>query len=202
MASIILEKNKIGYHPTSNTAKIGDGVSTWDELVPFNKTAVEDVLTSTSIENALSAKQGKVLKDRIDTIETAIGLEVDGSGNATVAINPSDLRDKVAILESDVNDLKTNSSTVSTVSSLTTRVANVEGKVSTLESNNTTNQNNIASIQSDITALQAKDTSHDTSISSLNTKMSSAESRISTLETELNKFKTAYPMVLSFVAQD
>ncbi len=39
--------------------------------VQANKTTVENVLTSTSITNALSSAQGKVLKDLVDALESS-----------------------------------------------------------------------------------------------------------------------------------
>lgn len=48
-----------------------------------NKTTVENVLTSTSTANALSAAQGKVLKDLIDT-------KGNGSGDMTKAVYDTD----------------------------------------------------------------------------------------------------------------
>ena len=50
------------------------------------KTTVEDVLTSTSVVNALSANQGKVLKGAIDTIKTKLDGIQDGA-NKTVVEN-------------------------------------------------------------------------------------------------------------------
>lgn len=48
------------------------------------KTTVENVLTSTSIVNALSANQGKALKDAIDTIKAKLDGIQDGANKTTI----------------------------------------------------------------------------------------------------------------------
>lgn len=50
------------------------------------KTTVENVLTSTSVVNALSANQGKVLKSAIDTIKTKLD-GIQAGANKTVVEN-------------------------------------------------------------------------------------------------------------------
>ena len=70
--TVVVEKDKIGYDPVENVAKVGDGVTQWNNLEPFNKTEVTDSLTSTSTKSALSANQGKVLDTKIDNVNTRL----------------------------------------------------------------------------------------------------------------------------------
>ena len=54
-----------------------------------NKTTVEDVLTSTSSTNALSANQGKALSDKIATVKTEIETELSKKINSDTVGQPS-----------------------------------------------------------------------------------------------------------------
>ena len=53
-----------------------------------NKTTVEDVLTSTSTTNALSANQGKVLSDKIETVKTEIEDKLSKKINSDIVGQP------------------------------------------------------------------------------------------------------------------
>lgn len=57
--------------------------------VGANKTTVENVLTSTSSTNALSANQGKVLSDRIETAKTEIEDKLSKKINSDTVGQPS-----------------------------------------------------------------------------------------------------------------
>lgn len=54
-----------------------------------NKTTVEDVLTSTSTTNALSANQGKALSDKIVTVKTEIENKLSKKINSDTVGQPS-----------------------------------------------------------------------------------------------------------------
>ena len=61
-----LLKNEPGYDTTANRLKLGDGLHTWNELPYVAPDVVDDLITGGSLV-ALSAEQGKVLKELIDT---------------------------------------------------------------------------------------------------------------------------------------
>ena len=72
-----------------------------------NKTTVENVLTSTSTSNALSAAQGKILNEKVDDLEKAIGQA--GYGDMMKATYDADNDGKVdKALHADSADQATN----------------------------------------------------------------------------------------------
>jgi hypothetical protein len=65
----------------NGTSVLGSG----DLTISGSGTTVENVLTSTSTTNALSAAQGKALKDTADTLATTVAGKADTSGLGTAA---------------------------------------------------------------------------------------------------------------------
>lgn len=70
-----------------NNTLTGEVETLINTTVQANKTTVENILTSTSIANALSSAQGKVLKDLVDGLESSkqktisIGTSEPSGGN-------------------------------------------------------------------------------------------------------------------------
>lgn len=109
MANNFLDKNGLSYLWKNIITKFvkkedGKGLSTNDYTTDektklssiaegANKTTVEDSLTSTSTDNALSAYQGKVLSDKISSITT--DLEELGAGDMLKAVYDTDNNGKV-----------------------------------------------------------------------------------------------------------
>lgn len=82
-----------------------------------NKTTIEDVLTSTSAANALSANQGRVLNERIDDIQDSLG-EL-GYGDMLKATYDADNDGKVdQALHAETADKATNADTAANASKL------------------------------------------------------------------------------------
>ncbi len=67
----VLLRNEPGYDITNNRLKMGDGSSAWNDL-DYVKPDVINNLTSTETEEALSAEQGRTLKQLIDKKSTVI----------------------------------------------------------------------------------------------------------------------------------
>lgn len=64
----VLAPGEIGVSDNPLTLKVGDGVSSWGELARISYIEVVNALTSGSGDAALSAAQGKALKELIDAI--------------------------------------------------------------------------------------------------------------------------------------
>ena len=101
--TVVLGNGELGYDPVNNVAKIGNGSTQWDSLNPFNKTEIIDNLTSDSTSAALSAHQGKVLKNSIDSNTSAISENTDDIN--TNKLNIIALQNKTSDL--NVNDITT-----------------------------------------------------------------------------------------------
>ena len=62
----VLLKNEPAYDVTNNRLKLGDGVHSWNELEYVAPDVIDDLISGGSLK-ALSAEQGKVLKELVDT---------------------------------------------------------------------------------------------------------------------------------------
>ena len=71
----VLALGEIGADMTLHRIKVGDGVKTWNEL-PFSDEDIIDNLTSTRTDAALSANQGRALKEEIQNIVASGGVAV------------------------------------------------------------------------------------------------------------------------------
>lgn len=172
MASIVLENNKIGYHRATNTAKIGNGTATWDELEPFNKITVVDDYSSNNPEYALSANKGSELKAYADSIKNSVDLLTD-----------KDLDNRLTTAEANIinNQNSISSIQASITDSIGERLGSAESSISALQSSTETNAGNITT---------------------MNTAIVGINGRVSNLETQFAAWKTAYPRVLAFISED
>lgn len=71
----VLALGEIGADMTLHRIKVGDGVKTWTEL-PFSDEDIIDNLTSTRTDAALSANQGRALKNEIQAVVASGGVAV------------------------------------------------------------------------------------------------------------------------------
>lgn len=131
--TVVLNRGELGYDESTKTAKVGDGSTQWDSLQPFNTTQIEDNLTSTSTSAALSAKQGKVLKDSIDTLEDEIQDIVSVSvvdnlntqdGTKSLSANQGYILNQTKLNISNVVDSLTSTSSTSALSARQGKVLN------------------------------------------------------------------------------
>ena len=134
----ILNRSEFGYDEVENIAKIGDGVSTFDELTPFNKTEVLNNLNSIRTDAALSANQGKVLNDKItlvnnsiDHIELIVGTS-EYTESKTVPVRVNEIEGTLGALQLTISNIETN-------------LSSAQSNILTLQTNVSTNQNNINS---------------------------------------------------------
>lgn len=112
--------------------------STWTYYIDFENHNVINNLTSTSTTDGLSAMQGKVLNDMLNTLSQEL---VD---------TQNDVADNMTDISALQGDNTTNKANISTL----------QGKVSTLESDNTTNKTNISSLQTTKANQSALDTTN------------------------------------------
>ena len=112
--------------------------STWTYYIDFENHNVINNLTSTSTTDGLSAMQGKVLNDMLNSLTQEL---VD---------TQNDVADNMTDISALQGDNTTNKANISTL----------QGKVSTLESDNTTNKANISSLQTTKANQSALDTTN------------------------------------------
>ena len=83
----VLELGEIGADTTKHLLKVGNGSSTW-KVLPYYAVEVVDDLTSGGTDKALSAEQGKELKELVDgkadtsdltTLETTLRKLISGA---------------------------------------------------------------------------------------------------------------------------
>lgn len=101
----VLKAGEIGFDQDTGVLKVGDGVTAWGLLTGIRVVEVVDDLLSDSPEKALSAAQGKALKELIDAIpvvEIVDNLTVGGATKALSAEQGKTLKALVDTLETPV----------------------------------------------------------------------------------------------------
>lgn len=101
----VLKAGEIGFDQDPGVLKVGDGVTAWGLLTGIRVMEVVDDLLSDSPEKALSAAQGKALKELIDAIpvvEIVDNLTVGGATKALSAEQGKTLKALVDTLETPV----------------------------------------------------------------------------------------------------
>ena len=149
----ILKLGEIGCDMTAKRLKVGDGSTAWNNLAWIGPEVIDDLITGGS-DKALSAEQGKELKQKISDLEASIA-EIISSGGVPVVDNLTststtsalsanmgrDLKSKIdAIVSSGgtpVDDNLTSTETTHALSAnqgrvLNGKIANVESKVNGL----------------------------------------------------------------------
>ena len=113
----ILKLGEIGCDMTAKRLKVGDGSTAWNNLSWIGPEVIDDLITGGS-DKALSAEQGKELKQKISDLEASIA-EIISSGGVPVVDNLTStsttsalsanqgrvLNGKIANVESKVNGL-------------------------------------------------------------------------------------------------
>ena len=115
--------------------KVGDGLKLWDELAFLSPDAIDDLDTGGS-GNALSAEQGKRLKELVD----------GKAEKSDIAELEQDVRDIVAAGGVSVIDTLTSTSKIAALNANQGKV--LDGKITTLQTNLTTQINAKASTRS------------------------------------------------------
>lgn len=139
----VLALGEIGADMTLHRIKVGDGVKTWTEL-PFSDEDIIDNLTSTRTDAALSANQGRALKNEIQAVVASGGVAVIDnltSTSTTAALSANQGRVLKSEIEAIVSaggtpvvDNLTSTSTTSALSAnqgrvLNSKVDDIENKV-------------------------------------------------------------------------
>lgn len=62
----VLLNRELGYDRTNNRIKVGDGINPWTSLPYLRPDVIDDLVSGGHVE-ALSAEQGKILKELVDT---------------------------------------------------------------------------------------------------------------------------------------
>ena len=81
----ILKLGEIGCDMTAKRLKVGDGSTAWKNLAWIGPEVIDDLITGGS-DKALSAEQGKELKQKISDLEASIA-EIISSGGVPVVDN-------------------------------------------------------------------------------------------------------------------
>ena len=115
----VLALGEIGADMTLHRIKVGDGVKTWSAL-PFSDEDIIDNLTSTRTDAALSANQGRALKEEIQNIVASGGVAVIDnltSTSTTAALSANQGR----VLKSQIDSVQASLATggVSVIDNLT-----------------------------------------------------------------------------------
>lgn len=161
-----LIKGDVGLGNVDNTSDTDKPVSTAQAAAIALKVAIADIVDgviSTDTDKPLSANQGKVLKDLIDSLTTTVGTNTSNisSNDSDIStlqsskVNISDIIDTVLSTETD-QPLSANQGYVlkGLIDSLTTTVGTNTSNISTNAGNISTNTTNISSNDSDISTLQ------------------------------------------------